>query len=531
MGYKVFLVEDEIVTREGIRDNVAWESAGFEFCGEASDGEIALPLIEETRPDVLITDIKMPFMDGLQLSKIVREKMPWVKVIILSGHDEFEYAQTAVQLGVTEYLLKPISSAELLKSLKRVAERIDKERKEQLNLQDLQERSQKNMDLLEEKFLLRLVVGGISTSDAIEQSKQFGLNIIAQYYQVLLIKINLCNNQVPFDYEEYQNIEDAILKLVDDRSDILHIRKDIEEVVLLLISNQPDQIQRDANELAQKIKIGVELENVCNLTIGIGQPHHRLSDIHVSFLEALDMVKNAENISHRSSTNYNLSTTKLSQLDQAAIETYLKSRSIQDFDDFYASYLQSIGEQALQSDLIKNYLLVDIVLTIIHFIETMGGKVDQVIPEINEIDLLVEEMTTMDQIYEVFKRLFISTLKFRNSQASDERLKLIQESRVYIDANFTNPDLRMNQVAEKFNISPGYFSSIFSQEIGKPFRDYLTDLRINRAKALLRTTNHKSSEIASEIGYNDPHYFSTIFKKNTGVSPQQFRAQTQLNKK
>ena len=110
---KVFLVEDEIVTREGIRDNVDWISAGFEFSGEAPDGEVALPLIENIQPDVLITDIRMPFMDGLQLCKVVRERMPWVKIIILSGHNEFNYAQEAVKLGVTEYLLKPIGVKDL----------------------------------------------------------------------------------------------------------------------------------------------------------------------------------------------------------------------------------------------------------------------------------------------------------------------------------------------------------------------------------------------------------------------------------
>ena len=108
MPYKVFFVEDEIVTREGIRENVDWKANGFEFCGEASDGEIALPLLQTTRPDVLITDIRMPFMDGLQLCKIIRERMPSIKIIILSGHDEFEYAQKAIELGVTEYLLKPV---------------------------------------------------------------------------------------------------------------------------------------------------------------------------------------------------------------------------------------------------------------------------------------------------------------------------------------------------------------------------------------------------------------------------------------
>src|SRR5215471_21790291 len=113
MMHKIFLVEDEVITRQGIRDNVNWRACGFEFCGEAADGEMALPLLRATHPDVLITDIKMPFMDGLQLSKIVRERMPWIKIIILSGHDEFEYAQKAIKLGITEYLLKPVTVLKL----------------------------------------------------------------------------------------------------------------------------------------------------------------------------------------------------------------------------------------------------------------------------------------------------------------------------------------------------------------------------------------------------------------------------------
>src|SRR5512136_1879210 len=121
MPYRLVFVEDEIVTREGVRDNVDWRGNGFEFCGEATDGEMALQLLEINRPDVLITDIKMPFMDGLQLSKIVRERMPWVEVVILSGHDEFEYAQKAIKLGVTEYLLKPVTVQDLHGVLQKIA--------------------------------------------------------------------------------------------------------------------------------------------------------------------------------------------------------------------------------------------------------------------------------------------------------------------------------------------------------------------------------------------------------------------------
>ena len=207
MTYKVFLAEDEIVTREGIRDNVDWDAAGFEFCGEASDGEIALQLIEETKPDVIITDIKMPFMDGLQLSKIISEHMPWVKIIILSGHDEFDYAQSAVKLGVTEYLLKPISAKDLHKVLVRVAATLDKEKQELENLKKLQTRVEDSMMLSREKFLLDLMMGVVTSAQAIEQSQLLGLDITAKYYLVALIHVELCQDSQPFDYQQYQLVE------------------------------------------------------------------------------------------------------------------------------------------------------------------------------------------------------------------------------------------------------------------------------------------------------------------------------------
>src|SRR5512136_2255475 len=139
MLHKVFLVEDEIVAREGIRDNVDWRLNGFEFCGEAPDGEIALPLLETAEPDVLITDIKMPFMDGLQLCKIVRERMPWVKIVILSGHDEFEYAQEGIRLGVTEYLLKPVTVQDLNNVLHKIVTLLEQEKLAKENIHKLHE--------------------------------------------------------------------------------------------------------------------------------------------------------------------------------------------------------------------------------------------------------------------------------------------------------------------------------------------------------------------------------------------------------
>ncbi len=182
MPYKVFLVEDEIVTRQGIRDNVDWQGAGFEFCGDAPDGELALPAIQSNAPDLIITDIKMPFMDGLELCAIVRERWPWIKTLILSGHDEFEYAQQAVRLGVTEYLLKPVSREDIRVALTRVAVLLDAERLEREKLRKLAAQIEEHRVLLRERLLLKLVVGAVSPADAIREALELGVDDASEWF-------------------------------------------------------------------------------------------------------------------------------------------------------------------------------------------------------------------------------------------------------------------------------------------------------------------------------------------------------------
>src|SRR5512133_653450 len=169
---KVVFVEDEIVTREGIRDHVDWQGNGFELCGEAPDGEMALQLLQTTRPDLLITAIKMPFMDGLQLCRIVREQMPWVKIVILSGHDEFEYAQEAIKLGVAEYLLKPVTPQDLHRVLQKIGALLEAERTAQQNARKLRAQLEENQAALRESFLIQLLASSASPTEAIEKSRQ-----------------------------------------------------------------------------------------------------------------------------------------------------------------------------------------------------------------------------------------------------------------------------------------------------------------------------------------------------------------------
>jgi two-component system response regulator YesN len=523
MLHKVFLVEDEIVAREGIRDNVDWRLNGFEFCGEAPDGEIALPLLEAAEPDVLITDIKMPFMDGLQLCKVVRERMPWVKIIILSGHDEFEYAQEAIKLGVTEYLLKPVGVQELHNVLHKVADLLERERKEQEELQKLRDQIEDNLAVLREKFLLKLVVGAVSSAEAIEQSQSLGLELIARYYLVVVIKVELCDAPEQFDYHEYQQVQRIVSSLVETNPDVFLLTKDLEELVLMIKGNTPEYLQEERDFLLEQIQQQVQ-GGKCKLAIGVGTPRKRITDIYHSFIEALTATQDTAN-AYQTALNGELDTAELLKVDKSAVEDYLRCGVKEDFDDFFDAFIRPLGETALRSYLIKNYIFLDLVLITARFVDELGGTVDEVIPEINHIETALTTIQTIEHMRDQAQKILISALTFRDSRTNSQYGTMIQHAKEYIGAHYVDPNMSLNEVAAQVSLSSSHFSVVFGQETCKTFKEYLTETRIKRAKELLRTTTLKSSEIAYQIGYTDPHYFSYVFRKNTGLTPTEFRLQ------
>ncbi len=525
MSYKVFLVEDEIVAREGIRDNVDWQSAGFEFCGEAPDGEIALPLIQKSQPDVVITDIKMPFMDGLQLCKVVREQMPWVKIVILSGHDEFDYAQSAIKLGVTEYLLKPISAREIQNVLQTVAIALNEESVERENLKELQSQIKDVLALQREQLLLQLVVGGVSSAAAIEQCRQVGLDIIAQHYLVILIKVQLHEENGPIDFTTYHEIQSAVASLASKHSGAFFTQKSVEELLMIMTGDDAERLKQDGLFLASLIQQDIEAETGHQVSVGVGSVQQRLTDIFHSFAAALTAVtQSTPNESFCQQSHL----AKMLNLEASAIEQQLKSGLMSEFDIFFDTHLQPLGETALQSTLIKHYLFVDLILTAAQFVNDLDGEANKVIPVMDDIEGFLVNIKTIDQMREAVRNIFAAVLMFRNNQAQYEKTKLIFQAKDFIDTHFADPNLLLNEVAATVNLSPSHFSVVFGRETGESFKDYLTRVRIERAKELLRTTSMKCSEVAYESGYSDPHYFSYVFRKNTGLPPQQFRQLPQI---
>ena len=514
MTYKVFLVEDEVSTREGIRDNVDWRAMGFELCGEAPDGEIALPQIETLQPDVLITDIKMPFMDGLQLSKIIREHFAWMKIIIISGHSDFQYAQTAIKLGVTEYLLKPVSLQDLQIVLAKVAVTLDQEESERIYLKRLRGQVEDNLSLLREKFLMRLVTGGESSISAIEQSQQLGLNIFSPYYQVILVEANPFNTAQPLNYSIYHQVEKIIVGAIGTNMDVLFTKKDIEEFVLILKGDTLEQLQQDSTFLIDLLNEEVEKKTPCKLAIGIGMPQQRLGDLHHSFAEALVKKK---------STREEIETSELIKPDHTALRNFLENGQLENFDHFFEESLRSLIEAALRSSLLKHYVLLDIVLAVAQFLSDLGGNASQITQASYYEGTYWDHIKTLNEMQTGIRNFFEPAFAFRDRQTNSDRANSILQAKKYIAGHFSDPNLSLNEVAAQVGFSPNHFSAVFGAETGENFRDYLTRSRLEHAKKLLANSKLKCSEVGYQCGYNDSHYFSLIFRRAFGMPPQQYR--------
>jgi two-component system response regulator YesN len=260
------------------------------------------------------------------------------------------------------------------------------------------------------------------------------------------------------------------------------------------------------------------------LSIGVGTSKERIADIRQSFLDAFVHLQNPGNASDIGLNQF-LEQKELLKLDKKVVENYLHCGTKDEFEDFFNAYLRALTETALRSSLIKNYIFVDVILATAKLVDELGGEVDKVIPEINSIEAVLSSVNSVEQLREQVHRIISIGLTYRDSHPNRHHGHLIRQAKEFIEHHYADPDLALNEVAARANLSASHFSAVFSQETRQTFKEYLTEIRITKAKELLRMTTLRSADIAYQVGYNDPHYFSSVFKRNTGVSPIEFRSQ------
>lgn len=515
--YKVFLVDDEIVIREGIRNNFPWEGSSFVLCGEAPDGEIALPMMQDLKPDILVTDIRMPFMDGLELSRQVSQKMPWVHTVILSGHDDFAYAREAISIGVKEYLLKPVSAQKLMEVLARIADKIADERTHKADLESLRRQASSSARLAREQWWMRLLEGE-HTEDLLAQAEALGLSLGADSFLVMLL------SEVP--PAEKLPLKGILQNLASGMTGV-HPTSMLGQPALVVLGENAGDIEERAYGLAQAVEHEAKQSGLSIPHIAIGAPVPSLSALPESLSSALAVQRSMQGQPRRIVSSMDVALPMPPELlegDMTPFFEKLRYASQQEGEEMVRAYFASLGDAAAQTLLMIHYVLVDILMAANRIIRQGGGDPAGVLPQrlMQQGELLrLSEHLADAQAAGV--EIVSSALSFRDNNVFSRYGEILRKACAYIEENKHRPEITLHDVARHVSLSGNHFCTIFSQEMGVTFTEYLTQSRIKKAKEYLATTTLRTSDIAYQVGYNDPHYFSYLFKKNTGMSPRDFR--------
>lgn len=535
---KIFLVEDEMVIRRGIKNSIDWEKEGYIFCGEASDGELAYPMIIKEKPDILITDIRMPFMDGLELCKLVKKELPNIKILILSGYDEFDYAKEAIRLGVTEYLLKPISSGKLLEALNGVSESIRREKEDKDLVRKYMEEMRENTEHEKQKFFEQMIAGNLSMADALETGKKYEMNLSAGMYNLLLFRFTL-GEENRKSGELLGEAEYAIEKLTERLEYVFEFQRGVEGWAFLLMADNEEQMSERVKELSKDLEEIMKNYSTIAYFGGIGQPVARLRELEESFREAeralaarftmeLNRIISVEDIrmAQNVDTLDDIEITSFGEIEKTRtmLEKFLNNGAEDEIDEFVDVYINELPEENLKSVLMRQYIIMDAYIVMMSFCEKIEGIEGEMQAQSEELKNSMKTSQTLEEIKNYIRMLLKKIIGVRDTISGRRYSDIIEIAKDQIRKTYMSDEISLNTIAAEVGMSPSYFSSIFSKEMGKTFVEYLTEIRMDRAKELLMCSSMKTSEIGYEVGYKDPHYFSYIFKKTQNCTPKEFRA-------
>lgn len=535
---KVFLVEDEIVIRESIHRMIPWAEYGFEFAGEANDGEMALPMIRKLRPDLLITDIKMPFMDGLTLSRLVKKEMPETKIIIVSGYDDFDYARRAINVGVEQYLLKPIRKADFLEVLQGVYEKYQKENEQKIYYEKFCNEIQEYEKNYRRDFFDMIVSPETELQEIYEHADSLGIDIMAQCYNMVLFTMNAKEDKQMIDdcySQDMGDLQEQIDALFPDSEEYLMFRNQVYNYAVL-VKGDREQIAERTLKCVKKLQaVFEEKDDTVDWAVCCGNGVDRLSRLPECYGGAMRTftyrymgyrrVIEAEKLPGQggnSEEEFNIRKLDSGVVDSAIIRNFLCNALEEEVETFTRNYLEMIGTAALCSKMFRQYVLLNVHFCTVSFVQMLGYEKDDIVDYLGQVcnDHTVSEAEMEASIADILRQ----GIRLREDNAKGKNQNAISRAMQYMEANFCDDSLTLNVVACVANVSANHFSTLFSQEKGQTFIEYLTGLRMQRAKELLRCTDKRSGEIALEVGYKDSHYFSFLFKKTQGCTPSEYRS-------
>ena len=533
---KVVLVEDESIVREALRDNIPWQQCGYEFVGEAGDGEMALPLIRKERPDLLITDIKMPFMDGLALSRIAVQEFPNMKVVIISGYDEFEYARQAIQVGVEQYLLKPITKAAMRKVLLEIKDKIESEREQKNYLEKFRNEMHEYEQFSRRRFFEKVFSGQMAVQEIYEEAQKLSLEIDAPCYNLVFVcQQEKKNTREGASWSElFTRQQEELLRFFLRYPEYLVFQWNT-TIYGILIKGEKDWME-DLTERCigniQRICSGAEAE--LDWYAAAGKPVERLSMLSECYNSAYHILSyrfllpDQHILTEKEAACFlpgheegALGELDIQKVDPEVIRRFLDQGQKDEIEEFVHGYVKSLQEP-LKSKMFRDYVILSIRFTAIGYMNSLGVSQEEFLKALSG-DQVQEMISGMDDIIVYMRSVLTRAMEIRDRDHMNQSRKMMKKALDYIESHYSQDTISLNSAAKATNVSANYFSAVFSQEMQMTFTEYVTGKRMEKARRLLRQTEKSSGEIALEVGYKDPHYFSFVFKKTQGCTPREYR--------
>lgn len=529
--YKVILIDDEDEVREGIRNKISWRDCGFELIGEYDNGRDALDAIDCERPDLIVTDICMAFMDGLELARIVSEQYRDMKVVIITGYEDFEYAKQAITYRVQEYLLKPINAREFTSLMLQMKNELDAEREQRRNLSQLRIQLNESLPLLRERFMERLVFTRISREMLQRKLDYFHIHLSGPSYIALVIDIGQARGKRELR-DEHELLQFAAYNIVQEQleQDGIGIAfRTRDDRLAVILQGATEHLELKAQRVADQVRSSLDKYIRLPSSIGIGRKSDALEEISSSYQEALSsldytfLLGEGRVISIQDVEYGHTVPAYTADWEQQLISS-LKTGKMSQVSSVFQGWFQELKTSGVSVERCHSILYQILIAMMKHSEETGLGD-SSLIPA--EAFSKVGSFHTLDEaqswIEGIGRDILISLTEHRSCHIRSQ----MDMAEAYIRANYQDEGLSLQQVCSHLFMSASYFSALFKQHTGGTFVEYVTRIRMEKAKELLSTTRMKSYEIAEKAGYSDPQYFSVLFKRNTGKTPKEFRQQQQ----
>ncbi len=519
---KVLIVDDERLERVLIANAVDWEKYGLEIIGEAGNGEEALEFFDINEPDLILTDINMPFMDGVVFAENVRKRSKTCRIIMLTGYREFEYARKAVFLGVDDFLVKPINAAELQRAVLSSKERMESERGQKEELKHLKKEALDNHKLLRDAFLQRLLERHIGKEEALHKLQMFQLTDLMKQCVCANLRIRLAE-----DCENKKEYNDKIFKWVEEHTTakvcFMHY---LENLILFYAKEDTLEVERQIRALLNyavtipQLRIQAGISHTMEGFEGISEAYGQtLKVISAGFIFGQDRYlhyADYEKISSRTKADERIN---WKELDMA-----IASGVPQRVESCIAYYVGLVLESKEQDADYLKIMTLEILSRAAGILAKHGKSLTKAVDERKYYEGVAKIETSADM--EKFLNDTLQKVFHRLQEPKKKKgTAMVENVLKYVREHLTEQDLGLKRIATELYVNASYLSRVFKQEIGESLIEYITRNRIEKSMQLLNNTDMKAYEIAEAVGIKDAHYFSICFKKYVGMTVKEYKTQ------